>query len=300
MGAGVGGVITPSPSIGASRYVTGLSNTAAFRSTIGAANGTESQETFQIIARDASGSVLGVTRPMVLQPAEQIQWALSTLFPNAVGQPVTAEFRPVAESAAPIGYAMVVDNASGDPTYYSSSEPALLTYLLAVARIAGAGGTLWLTDVTLANPGDTTARFTVTFLEHDRDNTSSAPFRNVSLPAHQTIQVVDVLRQWFNLSETYGALRISASSAQGPALAARMYTRAAGSGSVGQQISPIRPDDLLTAGSLSGLRQDEEFRSILGLLNPGASTVAVQLSLQNQDGALLASTSVSLPPYAYV
>jgi hypothetical protein len=213
---------------------------------------------------------------------------------------VTAEFRPVAESAAPIGYAMVVDNASGDPTYYSSSEPALLTYLPAVARIAGAGGTLWLTDVTLANPGDTTARFTVTFLEHDRDNTSSAPFRNVSLPAHQTIQVVDVLRQWFNLSETYGALRISASSAQGPALAARMYTRAAGSGSVGQQISPIRPDDLLTAGSLSGLRQDEEFRSILGLLNPGASTVAVQLSLQNQDGALLASTSVSLPPSAYV
>jgi hypothetical protein len=300
VGAGVSGVQTSAPGVGLSHYVTGLANTAAFRSTIGAANGTDSAQTFQIAVRNSSGSVLGTTDPIVLQPAEQMQWSLPSLFPNAVGQPLTAEFRPVGASFAPLGYAMVVDNASGDPTYYSSSEPATLAYLPAVARISGAGGTLWLTDVTLTNPGETPALFTVTFLEHDRDNTTPPASRSVSLAAHQTIQVVDVLRQWFDLSETYGALKVSASSFQGPVLSARMYTRSpASSGTVGQQIGSTRRDDLLTAGSLSGLRQDDAFRSIVGFLNPGTSTVAVQLFLQNQDGGLLASSTLSLPPVSY-
>jgi hypothetical protein len=196
---------------------------------------------------------------------------------------------------------MVVDNSSGDPTYYSSSEPVPLAYLPAVARISGAGGTRWLTDVMLTNPGDRTTRLTVAFLEHDRDNTTPKALKNISLASHQTIQVVDVLSQWFDLSETYGALKVSAAAGQGVVLAARMYTDSlSGSGTVGQQIGSIRVDDLLMAGSLSGLRQDDDFRSILGFLNPGPSNVSVQLFLQNQDGELIAPATLTIPPSSYV
>src|SRR4029077_4239090 len=111
----------------------------------------------------------------------------STLFPKAAGQPLTAEFRPTATSTAPLGYTMVVDNLSGDPTYSPSPEPVSLTYLPAVARILGAGGSLWLTDVTVANPGDVPASVAVTFLEHDRDNTVTPPVKNLTLAGHQTI-----------------------------------------------------------------------------------------------------------------
>ncbi|HMF07591.1 MAG TPA: PKD domain-containing protein [Thermoanaerobaculia bacterium] len=298
VGAGVRGIADATPAAGQSRFVTGLSNTAAFRSTIGVSNPTSSAETFQIVVRDADGSVLGQTGPTVLAPAQHTQWSLAALFPKAVGQPLSAEFRPVGNSAAPLGYSMVVDNASGDPTYYSSSQPGSSLYLPAVARITGANGTLWKSDVTLTNPGDASASYRVSFLAHDAATATATP-RDVFLGPHQTVQVIDVLPTWFGRTDTYGALAVTATG-QGPVVAGRMYTESGGGGSVGQQIFAIRSTDVVTQGSLTGLREDEDFRSIVGFLNPQNAAVNVTAFLHNEDGALLATASLALPPASYV
>jgi hypothetical protein len=69
---------------------------------------------------------------------------------------------------------------------------------------------------------------------------------------------------------------------------------------VGQQIDPVSPEDLFTRGSLLGLRQDEQYRSNVGLFNPNSAAVAAVLRLLAEDGRTLAETVLSIPARSYV
>jgi hypothetical protein len=286
-------------SAGVSQFVTGIANTAGFRSTLGAANPSQSPQTFQIILRDETGTVQGMTNTIVLQPETQVQWNLPDLFPQVPGLS-TAEFQPAATSAAPLAYATLVDNLSTDPTYYSSSVPGDVTYVAPVAKTTGANSSNWQTDLTIMNPSDASISFTASFLEHDHDNSTSVQYKSFSLGPHQTIQVSDALGRWFKTSNTFGGLRISTKSSAGVVISGRTYTAStSGSGTVGQQVGISQPDDLSPTGNLTGLREDDSFRSSLGFVNPGTATAAVLLNLLDQDGVSQASTTLAIPPFSY-
>jgi len=298
-GLAVSGVMDPEETT-ASRHVTGLARTQQFRSNLGAVNPSGSPQRFHILLKGRDGAPLGESPALELPPGTQMQLSLGDLFPHAGGTGLTAEFRPVPGYGAPLAYAAVVDNASGDPTYFPATRAHSLVYLPGVARVTGAGGTLFLSDISFANPADSAQNITVTFLERDRDNNSGAPSVTFALGPHETRQLDDALGELFGVSETYGALRISSSSDSGVLVSERISTASTTTGgTVGQQVDPVSPESLMARGSILGLRHDAAFRSNVGFLNPNPSPAEIALALQNSQGETLAARTIELLPNSY-
>lgn len=285
----------------ASRYATGLVRSADLRTNLGAVNATSALQRFQILLYGSDGTLRANPVQRELAPGNQTQWSLTELFPSVTGKGLTAEFRPVSGFSCPLAYAAVVDNLSGDPTYFPAIRPSSLLYLPGVARVTGLGMTLFSSDISFANAGDSFATVTVTFLERERDNTIGAPSVTFALGPRETRQFDDALAELFGRSETYGALKIVSSTDAGILVSERISTASTTTGgTVGQQVDPVTASSLLERGSLLGLRQDSEFRSNVGLFNPAAAPASVHLALKSATGETIATTSVSLPPASYV
>jgi PKD repeat protein len=282
----------------ASLFVTGLAQTELLRTNLGAVNDSDAFESFQIVLRSRSGYVVGQSSVIGLAAERQTQIAFSDLFPAMQGKGLTAEIRPLAGSAAPFAYAAVVDNLSGDPTYYPAASPSSMLYLPGVARVTGVNGAFFSSDVSFANIGDDPATVEVAFLEHDRDN-RSAPTAFLNLAAHQTLQMDDALWTLFGRSETYGGLAIESDDSSRIVVAERIYTYS-GAGTVGQQVDAIPEEGFFERGSILGLRQDADFRSNIGLFNPQPVEARMGLTLRRSDGMKIAETAILVPPRGYV
>jgi|SRR5687767_2138734 len=284
----------------ASRFLTGLVRDELFRSNVGAVNDSTEFATFQILLRASDGSVLGESPVIGLESGRQTQLALGDLFPGGSGVGLTAEIRPLAGSAAPFAYAAVVDNFSGDPTFYPAAAPAASVYLPGIARVTGYGSAFFSTDLSIANVGDQAATVEVTFLEHDRDN-NRAPSRFLTLAPRETRRISDALGALFGVSESYGALAVEGGDSDRIVVTERISTQAgSGVGTVGQQVDALSDDAFFPSGSILGLRQDAGFRSNVGLFNPEPFEASVTLTLRRSDGAVIGRTIVSVPPLGYV
>jgi PKD repeat protein len=284
----------------ASRFVTGLARTESFRTNLGAVNDSEEFESFQIVLLGRNGEVLGESSAVGLGPRRQTQLSIADLFPAAGGKGMTAEIRPIAGSRAPFAYAAVVDNYSGDPTFYPAAVPARALYLPAVARITGYDDAFFSSEVSIANAGSETAWVQVSFLEHDRDN-SQARSVVFTVAPHETLQVDDVLGSLFHVSETYGALAVESSDFAKLVVSARIFTASAnGAGTVGQQVDAIPDEGFFSRGSILGLRQDSAFRSNVGLFNPEPFWTTVTLTLRRADGSPIGEARIAVPPLGYV
>jgi hypothetical protein len=282
------------------RFVTGLARTDLFRTNVGAVNDSAEFESFQVVLRAASGAVVGESPIIGLAAGRQTQLSIAELFPDAAGKGLTAEIRPLAGSRSPFAYAAVVDNLSGDPTFYPAAPPAPALYLPAVARITGYNDTFFSSEVSISNAADDVAWVQVSFLEHDRDN--SRPTSVVlTIAPHQTLAIDDVLGSLFGLSETYGALAVESSDFAKLVVSARISTASAtGPGTVGQQVDAIADEGFFARGSILGLRQDDEFRSNVGLFNPEPFGTTVALTLRLGDGSAIGEARVAVPPLGYV
>ncbi len=299
LGQAVVGYAAPEDRV-APRFVTGLARNELFRTNLGAVNDSTEFESFQIVLRAPNGSTLGESPVIGLQPGRQTQLALGDLFPGAAGLGLTAEIRPLAGSSAPFAYAAVVDNFSGDPTFYPAATPAPSVYLPGIARVTGYGSAFFSTDLSIANVGAGAATVEVTFLEHDRDN-NRAPSRHLTLAPGETRQIPDALGTLFGIHESYGALAIEGGDSDRIVVAERIATQSgAGVGTVGQQVDALSDDGFFPRGSILGLRQDAGFRSNVGLFNPEPFDAAVTLTLRRADGEVIGETVVSVPPVGYV
>ncbi|MEP6994959.1 MAG: hypothetical protein ABI968_10595 [Acidobacteriota bacterium] len=192
----------------------------------------------------------------------------------------------------------MVDNRSGDFSYYASALPSTVFYLPAMARITGVGGTLFACEFTLFNVSESSNNVTLTFFERERDNTNGAKTASVVLGPRETRLLTDALGSLFGLSETYGSLKIESSDPV--VVSERVYsTPPTTAGTVGEQVNPIPPDGFSAHASILGLRQDDTFRSNIGLFNPNPDAVSVILTLRRPSGEILGDTTVALFPYGF-
>lgn len=282
------------------RFVTGLVHSEQFFSKLGLANPSDFPGRFEILLRAADGNSLGVTAPLELPAGAQMHWEVLELFPEASGKGLTAEFRPLADSRAPVGYAEVTDRFSGDPTYYPAVRPVSTLYLPRVVQAGASGASLISSDIWFASTGEAPAVVTVTFLERDRDSGASAPSVTFELAPYETRRVEAALHTLFGKCETSGALKIE-SSVPGLVVSERIFAPSRlTEGTVGQQVEPVAFQDFLSEGSILGVRQDGRFHSELGLLNPGAEPAEVTLRLKLPDGTLLGATTVTVAAEGYL
>jgi len=279
------------------RFVTGLQQNDEYRSALGALNASMDVESFQVLVHGSDGTVLGTSPAVSLAPNAQWQMSLAALFPSVSGVGLTAEFQPMPGSNLPFAYGTLAENISGDLSYFPSALPATTLYLPMLSKITGRGAALYSSEVTVSNVSDDANDVTFTFFEHDHDNTNGTQAAPVTLAAHETRLIPDVLAL-LGLSETYGAVKIESTSSV--VVAARINTAAAmGSGVVGQEIDPLLPDGFYSQASIMGLRQDDRFRSNISLFNPNNGSVAVNLTLRRPNGELLSQVIVDLPPLGF-
>ena len=197
-------------------------------------------------------------------------------------------------SSPGVTYASVVDNESSDAVTHIGAQTSRDWIVPAVARIPGAQGTFWFSDLAIANPGDTHAMVDFEYLPEGRDN-SDGGFDAATLlvPANTTWTIEDVLHEMFGVGEGKGVLQIR--STEHVVVASRVYTSGANGGTMGhglQAISPevLRPDTRV----LSGVRLRDGFRTNVGVVT-GEVPAVVRFRLRAEDGVQVGEIYKEVP-----
>ena len=280
-------------------YLAGLSSNNELRSNIGIVNRSAGAVSSTLSLYASNGSLLGRTS-VGLAPGSFQQQPLAALFPVLSSVPQDQMSMEIVSSVANAvtAYGSIIDNVSQDPVFVpaTAAETDRDVFVAAVGRTGGASGTYWRSDVTLFNPGASSVSATVRFLRAGEDN-RFASGRTLTLGAKGTRTIGDIL-SWLGAGQGTGALQIAWSGqSQGVVATSRTYTtRGFDSGTLGQSIGMTGSGDFGGNATLTGLRSDGQFRTNIGLVNSGDSTIGVTLRLIAPDGRQLGSSVVTVAP----
>lgn len=166
----------------------------------------------------------------------------------------------------------------------------------AAARGAGAGSSVWVTDLCLFNPGSIAVTGTVAWMVRNQANPSPQTSSFTLLPG-ETLCLDDVILNRFGFSAGNGAFRIQSS---GEVVAtSRIYNLQNGV-TFGQGFEGFLRSAAVSAGGSTdvvGLTNNASFRSNIVLMDASGSGSTVTLSLRNASGAELGSTTVNLEAF---
>jgi len=160
----------------------------------------------------------------------------------------------------------------------------------AAARISG-----WVTDLYVANPGETTVTGTIYWLVRDvaNPNPTSITF---SLAPGETAVFPDIIQDEFGLATGKGAFRVTASSLV--IVNSRDYS-ASGTATFGQGFEGIPVSAATQTGAMAtvvGLGYGSAFRTNI-YATAGADGATADLSLLDPAGNEIATTSLTLDDY---
>ncbi len=294
-------LVTPA----SSQVLLGLRQDSAFRTNAVIANVTEADAHVDLALRSSGGSLLG-SHGYDLLPLEmrQISGVVTALgAPDGTANAVLVVSTPTG-SARIATYAAVIDQQTNDPRTILGVRAALdgnsKTWLLpSSARVHGANGAFYTTDVTLVNESSSAASFTMKFLGHDRDGQNGAEaVRTVA--ANSLLAIPDVLGAVFGVSSDFGAILFTADQAAVRVLSQTSTPPPSGVGTFGQAVPGFGPADFATAyvpKTLAGLRQDSSFRTNAVIANATSRPAHVDLTLKSETGATLGTGAYDLLPY---
>ncbi len=196
----------------------------------------------------------------------------------------------------------VVVRPSGDlpPITYSFAH----TYTVpAAAHVPGAGGTTWVTDLAIHNPGNRDATVDLFFLETGKDGSTAQP-SEFTVPAGETVRFPDVLNSPFGLDRAAGALHVGSDR---PLVVSSRTFNDARTGTYGQYIPGLPISRSLGAGDTAYLVQLEEsgdtargFRTNLGVANVSASSIHLTVTGFSALGEQLGAAGFDVPPWSHV
>jgi len=161
---------------------------------------------------------------------------------------------------------------------------------------SGISGIRYTTDLTIANIGDTEEAYTLRFLGHDVDG-RSGPAKSFTLAAGKSVTYQDVVSSVFGLSNSYGAILVTASTPDLGVYGQVLAQTAAGH--VGQGLPAVSDTGYVRPGqarSLLAIREDARARTNLVLANATSASLDVSLTLVSEAGEALGSAVVNLPP----
>lgn len=178
-----------------------------------------------------------------------------------------------------------------------------------VAHTTGAGDppTRWVSDLVLHNLQDVPVTVGLAYFpfEHDNDWDGTFPV-TIDLAARETRLVEDLLGTLFHrVSNTKGLLYVSCEEDAFPAnpedaeilLTSRTYNTGSPAGTYGQTVPT---NSMLWNGSetpsfITGVRNDQRFRSSLGIVNISFEPITVHYKILDAQGSVLAASSVNIP-----
>ncbi len=272
--------------------MTGLFEDAAFRSNIAVmAAGDDVTATFDLL-RGSEGEVMSGVEKTITAGTTQ-QWRFSNLFPGLALEGVPMAVR-VTTSAPAIAYASLVDNQSTDAVTTMAATTRDDWVVPVIARIPGAQGTFWRSDLALTNSGGEPATISFEYLPEGADSSGGGQIGDdLILAPSSTILIQDVAGAVFAVDNGKGVLILE--SSQEIVATTRVYTDRVEGGTSGHAVAAVSPGVFSSAfRALTGIRSQGGFRSNIGIVTAGSAAV-VTLVLYDADGAELARTTVNVP-----
>ncbi len=170
--------------------------------------------------------------------------------------------------------------------------------LSAVAGTPGAQGTYWSTAMTVTNLADADRSIDILYTPRDSNGRNDYTVKTVSISARSQRSWTDVLAELFATTGA-GALELRGLDL---AVTSRTSTPAAASGSYGQGIPPLQPDQVLSSNgtdtaTVGGLEESTAFRTNLGLCEIWGESVTVRVTILDGKMTELGHRDIALRPY---
>lgn len=182
----------------------------------------------------------------------------------------------------------------------TSGEGTMTSYIPVIGKVAGQNNTNFVTDLRIVNNGGAVANVTLDyFAQNPAGQSNPTATKNVSVAPGEQKVLDDVVGATLNVTSGLGGLRIK--SDQNVVASARVINdlRAAGLGTAGFAVDADDTAD--TAGVISFLSNNTDYRTNVGYFNPNASAVsATFVARRSTDGAVLGSNTLTIPGYAMV
>lgn len=172
---------------------------------------------------------------------------------------------------------------------------AFRSLVSAAAQTAGAGNSVWRTELTLFNADETNAASGQYLFIPGAGGTVVT--RPLYLAPRQSITYANALPDIFGIGAGAGAIAIEATSpASTPIIKITSRTFTTGSsGTYGQAVPQIGADELQQTLYVTGIESDAEYRTNLGLVNRSGLPVGVALALFASNGSTIGTANVTLP-----
>jgi len=274
---------------GAAVRLFGFSHDASFRTNLGLVNPGTDEVDLIIRFYDDETNKLAETH-MTLPGESWIQ--INRIFEQfgIASETDLVVIRQTSKDGSFSGYASVVDEQTGDPTYLGPTSIGRVgdpLWIPALAHTDGVGGAEWRTDLILFNPGTGDLITRVELLGPDGVMAETT----VHVPDGWVRSFPDVVADLLE-SDGAGALRIS--PILGLVMATTRTYATAIDGSFGQGIPGVAENEAFTDGErgfLPGLRQDDRFRTNLGIANAGDGPIDIEVRAHTTTGDVLATTT---------
>jgi hypothetical protein len=286
----------------------GLRQNAAFRSNVGIINLTDHTATHTLTLLSSSGATLA-TGSRQLPAYATSQSSLISLFPSAANDSSNLDGLTVVVSspdATLMAYASSVDNNTGDGSFVSGLPVQThlsggTHYVPVVTKVTGAFGTEWSSRLAAFNPGLETVTLFFSLHLPKSDNREVIPVQQ-ALGPKATLVFSDVLEQLLHKASGYGALQVDwiASSGTAPIFSSQTATPAAGkAGTYGLQVDPVTLSHATRSLRITGVQQDDRFRTNIGFANPTNEVVSLSCVLRKADGSTASAHSLTMHPLDY-
>lgn len=166
------------------------------------------------------------------------------------------------------------------------------------ARVVGAGGAFWTTDLTLMNPEAITISVNLKFLGHG-DSGLAGPERSFTLYPMSSVVLPDVLGSEFGLVSDWGPILVR--TVTGAVVTQAQTSTPGGGGTYGQSVPAVARANAITTTprAICGIRQDSDFRTNIVLVNLAEQNAQVDLLLMSSGGSALASIQETLGPLGF-
>ena len=234
-------------------------------------------------------------------PSAQIEWGtaeedyqvLSVFCSGASGKPLCAV--PMFQYSDGEAWRLALIEGGSTARSIHRTDAVVLP---AVAGTPGAQGTYWSTAMTIANLADADRSIDIFYTPRDSNGRNDYTMTTVSISAHSQRSWADVLAELFATTGA-GALELRGVDL---AVTSRTSTPAAASGSFGQGIPPLQPDQVLSSNgtdtaTVGGLEETAAFRTNLGLCETWGESVTVRVTILDEDMTELGHRDVALRPY---
>jgi hypothetical protein len=173
-------------------------------------------------------------------------------------------------------------------------------FIPATFRGPGANGSVWRTEISVANISTNPPFPVSTTITLYRNGNPEPLSVTMPLAPYEVISVPDALYDWFSLDEAAGIVRVTWNDASARVSAnARIYNVGGPAGEYGQGVPAVRLDRLVSEVFLPGLSGVNGNRTNVGVSNPHNEDVLFWVELIDTSGLSRGAFATSVPPRSY-